>query len=62
MVSIHPFDWNLNNTIQVGLIFPAKDLSRNYRLGIEYYNGRSHFGEFFQDYEKYLAVGFWFNL
>lgn len=55
-------DWNLNNTIQVGLIFSAKDLSRNYRLGIEYYNGRSHFGEFFQDYEKYLAVGFWFNL
>lgn len=55
-------DWDLNKTIQVGLIFPVKDLSWSYRFGIEYYDGRSHFGEFFQDYEEYLAVGFWFYL
>ncbi len=55
-------DWDQNATIQVGLLLPIKEAERNYRFGIEYYNGRSPIGEFFQNEEKYLAIGFWFDL
>jgi hypothetical protein len=55
-------DWDMNTTLQAGLILPVAQLSRNYRLGMEYYSGRSHFGEFFQDNEEYLAVGIWFDI
>ena len=55
-------DWDMNMTIQAGLILPVKDRSRNYRFGIEYYKGRSLFGEFFLDDEKYLSVGVYFDL
>jgi hypothetical protein len=55
-------DWDMNTTLQAGLILPVIQLSRNYRLGMEYYSGRSHFGEFFQDDEKYLSMGIWFDI
>jgi hypothetical protein len=55
-------DWDINTTLQAGLILPVIQLSRNYRLGLEYYSGRSHFGEFFQDDESYLSLGLWFDI
>jgi hypothetical protein len=55
-------DWDMNTTIQAGLIMPIKGRSSKYRLGIEYYNGRSHIGEFFLNSEKYLSLGLWFDL
>ncbi len=54
--------WDINATIQAGLILPMKDRSHHCRFGIEYYNGRSHIGEFFLNDEKYLSIGFWFDL
>lgn len=53
-------DWDINTTIQVGL--GAATGSHHWRLGLEYYDGRSQLGEFFQDNERYAAIGLWFDL
>lgn len=55
-------DWDTNTTIQAGLLYPLRNLSRTWRLGIEYYDGRSHIGEFFQKREEYISIGFYVDL
>jgi hypothetical protein len=54
--------WQQYPTLQIGLHFPATNLGRIYRCGIEYHDGRSQIGEFFQDEERYFSLGFWFDL
>jgi len=49
-------------TLQAGLVLRERGLARTYRLGAEYYEGRPWMGEFFQDRERYLAFGIWFDL
>ncbi len=55
-------DRDTNTTIQAGLLYPLGNLPRTWRLGIEYYDGRSHIGEFFQEREKYISIGFLVDL
>lgn len=55
-------DWRGNIALQLGLVIPQDDIGRRYRFGVEYYRGRSVIGEFFQNDEASLAVGFWWDL
>lgn len=55
-------DGNPNLTLQGGLMYRLNELGRTYRVGLEFYDGRSHIGEFFQDEEQYVAFGFWLDL
>ena len=53
-------DWDKNITFQVGFDWQARD--RRWRLGLEFYDGRSQYGEFFQNQEKYASIGVWLDL
>ncbi len=53
-------DWDKNITIQIGFDIPARD--RRWRLGLEYYDGRSQYGEFFQNKDQYASIGVWVDL
>lgn len=55
-------DWRGNIALQLGLVIPRDDIGRRYRFGVEYYRGRSVIGEFFQNDEASLSVGFWWDL
>ena len=47
------------------VISPGPDLYPRYiadRLGVEYRDGRSVMGEFFQHHETYVAFGLWIEL
>ncbi len=55
-------DWEPDITVQTGLVMALPDSSRTYRLGVEYRDGRSVLGEFFQYDETYIAWGFWIDL
>ena len=52
-------NWDMNMDFQIGLYVPVND--RRWRFGIEYYDGRSQYGEFFQNREKYTGVGIWID-
>jgi hypothetical protein len=54
-------DWEENLTVQVGLVHPTAGGGR-WRLGLEYYDGRSPIGEHFQDRERHVAWGVWLDL
>jgi hypothetical protein len=54
--------WTPNLTVQGGLVYPVPSLGRRYRIGGEYYQGRSQIGEYFESQERYMAFGFWFDL
>ena len=53
-------DWDINVSVQAG--FAMRTNERTWRFGIEHYDGRSLIGEFFQDDERYTALGLWLNL
>lgn len=53
-------DWDRNTTFQIGFDFPTSD--RRWRFGLEYYSGRSQYGEFFQNRDKYVSLGIWLDL
>jgi hypothetical protein len=55
-------DWDENLTLQVGVVRPGSGGRGNWRLGLEFYDGRSQIGEFFQEHEQYLAWGVWLDL
>ena len=59
VVAYEESDWQRDITIQAGLVLPVTTLVRTYRLGLEYRDGRSVIGEFFQDRETYWALGLW---
>jgi hypothetical protein len=62
VTSYEESDWQADVTIQAGLVIPVRNLSRTYRFGLEYYNGRSLVGEFFLFNESYISLGFWMDL
>jgi hypothetical protein len=45
----------------VGVVHPAAG-GGHWRVGFEYYDGRSPIGEFFQYRERHLAFGLWIDL
>lgn len=53
-------NWHTNTTVQLGISWPTQ--TRKWRLGIEYYDGRSQMGELFQFNEKYISLGLWMDL
>ena len=53
-------DWDKNFTFQTGFNLPAQD--NRWRIGLEYYDGRSQYGEFFQIKDKYASIGIWMDL
>ncbi len=55
-------DWEPSITAQTGVKWHIDALDRDYRLGLQVYDGRSQIGEFFQERERYVAFGFWFDL
>ncbi len=52
--------WDKNITLQLGFNMQVRD--RRWRLGLEYYDGRSQYGEFFQNKETYASIGLWMDL
>ena len=46
-------DWQRDISIQAGLVLPVGGAVRTYRFGLEYRNGRSVIGEFFQNDETF---------
>ncbi len=55
-------DWEPDITAQTGLMIPVNRINRNFRIGLEYRDGRSLIGEFSRFEETYLAWGFWIDL
>jgi hypothetical protein len=53
-------DWQSNYTAQLGLVTHSG--LRSWRAGLEYYDGRNQIGEFFQNQERYISLGIWFDL
>ena len=52
-------DWEENLNVQAGVVH--RGAGGIWRFGLEYYDGRSTIGEFFQDEEQHLAFGIWFD-
>jgi hypothetical protein len=59
VVAAEELDWQADITVQAGIVLAAKRLARTHRIGIEYRDGRSLIGEFFQAEESYWAFGLW---
>lgn len=55
-------DWDVSVAIQSGLVLPLPQKTRWYRLGIEFYDGRSRLDSFQQFHERYVVVGLWLDL
>jgi len=55
-------DWEENWTVQLGLVHHRAGRGVPWRFGVEYYDGRSVIGEFFQEHERHFAWGVWFDL
>jgi hypothetical protein len=53
-------EWKVDTTLQIGLSIPAG--SREWRTGIEYYDGRVPLGQFFQARERWISLGLWLDL
>lgn len=53
-------DWNVDITAQAGLVLHSA--GRKVRLGVEYYDGRSTLGEFFQYDERHVSIGLWMDI
>ena len=54
-------EWDTNLTLQTGMAFYTGVGSGVWRFGVEFYDGRSQIGEFFQDEETHFAWGLWFD-
>lgn len=52
--------WQVNTNLQIGITTHGN--VHQWRLGLEFYNGRSQLGEFFQDRERYIGAGLWFDI
>ncbi len=61
ITSFEESDWDTNITLQTGIYTTRIDL-RSWRLGLELYDGRAQLGEFFQDKERYVSLGIWYDL
>jgi len=55
-------DWDENLSVQLGVVLPGAGRGGSWRVGLEYYDGRSVIGELFQDREQHLAFGLWLEV
>ena len=62
VMSYQESDWKAEVTVQAGLVLPVTDPDRTWRFGLEYRDGRSVIGEFFQSRESHIALGMWIDL
>lgn len=53
--------WEPSVTVMSGLVWHLDTIGRETRVGLQYYDGRSLFGELFRDRERWIALGFWFD-
>lgn len=53
-------DGEVDLSARVGLNLPGR--SRDWRVGLAWYDGRVPIGEFFQDDQSYLAFGLWLDI
>jgi hypothetical protein len=53
-------DWRLDTTVQTGITTTAG--GHRWRIGVQWNDGAPPMGEFFQDTEAWLSVGFWVDL
>jgi len=60
--SFQEADWDPEITVQTGLMVPVARISRSFRMGLEYRDGRSLIGEFSRHEETYWAWGIWIDL
>ncbi len=54
-------DWRPALAAQVGVQLVQASLGRSYRIGVEFYDGHSPLGEFFQARERHVALGWWLD-
>jgi hypothetical protein len=57
VTSYEELDWQKDWTVQTGLVLSRRGSLPKWRLGLEYRNGRSVIGEFFQRKEKWISLG-----
>lgn len=57
--SLEERDWQLDASLQVGLLVPAGD--RRWRVGLGYRDGQVPLGEFFQVDEPFFSLGLWLD-
>ena len=62
VMSYEESDWKAEITVQTGLVLPVTNPARTWRFGLEYRDGRSVIGEFFQSRESHIALGMWIDL
>lgn len=53
--------WNINSNTQFGMLFGFKNIERNMRFFLNYFSGRSIFGQFYQREENFLSAGVGFD-
>lgn len=54
--------WRPTVTAQVGVKFDQPDSGRRYGLALQFESGRSVLGEFYEDQNRTIGGGFWFDL
>lgn len=53
-------DWDINKALQIGFAFAAAP--HTWRLALDYYDGQSVIGEFFQHHERYAGLGLYLDI
>jgi hypothetical protein len=53
-------DWRVDWAVDLGLLLSP--WPRRWRLGLEYYDGRTPLGEFFQSDQRFVSLGLWLDL
>lgn len=57
--SLEEKDWQLDPTLQIGLLIPAGD--RRWRAGLGYHDGTVPLGELYRIDEPYVVLGLWLD-
>lgn len=57
--SMEEKDWQIDPTLQLGLLVPSGD--RRWRVGLGYHDGTVPLGEYYQTDEPYIALGLWLD-
>lgn len=55
-------DYRISTDLQTGLLFRSTGSDREYRFGVELYDGRSQLDAFYRYHERYAVFGMWLDL
>ena len=53
-------DWDINKALQIGFAFAAAP--NTWRIALDFYDGQSVIGEFFQHHERYVGIGAYLDI